>query len=37
MNLFKKHINKVLTGITGAITLDSYRRLLENDNVIKKN
>jgi hypothetical protein len=36
MNLLKKHINKAFTFVTGVITIDSYKRLLENDNVIKQ-
>jgi Tfp pilus assembly major pilin PilA len=36
MNKFRKHISTAIATISGAITLDSYRRLLENDKVIKK-
>jgi Tfp pilus assembly major pilin PilA len=36
MNKFRKHISAAIATITGAITLDSYRRLLENDKVIQK-
>lgn len=36
MNKFKKHISTAIATISGAITLDSYRRLLESDKIVKK-
>ena len=37
MNKFKKHIGTAIATISGAITLESYRRLLDNDHVAKQN